>query len=116
MPGVTLEENINQVINSEGSTASEIAATARSLKTNLTLCFVFIFSVLCLANFSGSLTVIFVALLKGLIPILTTIANFGTIQIIFALYWHNVSFHFIECFKCAMFSHVFSLTLIKLAV
>jgi hypothetical protein len=109
MPGLTLEENSNPVINNEDSTASEIAATARSLKTNLILCCAFIFSVFYLANFSGTLTVIFVAFLKGLVPILTTIANFGTIQNVLALYLHNVSFHSLECFKCALFSHGFPL-------
>jgi hypothetical protein len=106
MPGITatLEEH------SEDSSASEIAATARSLKTNLILCLAFTFGVVFLANFSGTVTVLFISVLKGLVLILTTVANFGNIQKVMALYWKNVSLHCLEDFKCKMFSHGFPLT------
>ncbi len=100
-----LREDYSHVANNEEAVTAEIAATARSLKTNLVLSFVFIFILFLLANFSETLTVLIISTLKGLVPILTTIANFGKIQNVLALYWQNLVCHLRECFKCARFSH-----------
>jgi len=100
-----LREDYSHVANNEEAVTAEIAATARSLKTNLVLSFVFIFILLLLAHFSETLTVLIISTLKGLVPILTTIANFGKIQNVLALYWQNLVSHLRECFKCARFPH-----------
>jgi hypothetical protein len=82
--------------------ASEIAAAARSLKTNLILSLVFIIGFYFLASFSEILTVVIVSAMKGLVPILTTIANFGKIQHVLALYGQRIYFTLTDCFKCSM--------------
>jgi hypothetical protein len=108
LPGVTavLKENSCQVENNEEEVALEIAATARSLKTNLFMSFAFIVIFISLANFSETQSVLVVSTMKSMVPILTTIANFGKIQHVLTLYWQNIYFHLIKCFKCAVASHV----------
>jgi hypothetical protein len=101
-----LREDCSHVTIDEEAVASEIAATARSLKTNLILSLVVVFIVLLMAKSSDTIIVLAVSTLKGLVPILTTIANFGKIQNVLALYWQNLVFHLRECFKCARFSNV----------
>ena len=106
LPGVTavLKENSCQVENNEEEVALEIAATARSLKTNLFMSFAFIVIFISLANFSETQSVLVVSTMKSMVPILTTIANFGKIRHVLTMYLQNTYFHFIECFKCAVIS------------
>ncbi len=101
-----MREDCSHVTIDEEAVASEIAATARSLKTNLIMSLVVVFIVLLMAKSSDTIIVLAVSTLKGLVPILTTIANFGKIQNVLALYWQNLALHFLECFKCARFSNV----------
>jgi hypothetical protein len=87
--------------------AKEIVAMARSLKTNVILTFVCVLMVVSAGSFSETMTVLIVSPMKGFVPILTTIANFGTVQNVLVLYWQNINFHLIEFFKYAIFSLVF---------
>jgi hypothetical protein len=101
-----LRDNCSYVENNEEAVALEIAAMARSLKTNLFMSFAFIVIFISLANFSETQSVLVVSTMKSMVPILTTIVNFGKIQNVLTLYWQNTYFHFIECSKCAVVSHV----------
>jgi hypothetical protein len=83
---MVFEENSICVANNEEAVSLEIAATARSLKTNLILSFVFIAGFLFVANFSETLNVIALSTMKGMVPVLTTIANFGKIQNVMTQY------------------------------
>ncbi len=67
----------------------EMSAATRSMKTNLVLSVAFLFIFLSLSIFSDILNVLICSSLKGFVPILTTIANFGKIQHILLLYWQN---------------------------
>ncbi len=103
---MVLKENCSYVTDNEEAVALEIAATARSLKTNLFMSFVFIVIFFSLANFSETLSVLVISTMKGLVPIFTTIANFGMIQNVLTLYWQNMHLYLIECFKCTILTHV----------
>jgi hypothetical protein len=59
---------------------AEINAAIRSLKTNLILCLTLIFIFILLPALNPTFGIIIVSLMKGFIPILTTISNFGKIQ------------------------------------
>jgi hypothetical protein len=89
-------EDFKSGTNDEEAVASEIAATARSLQTNLIFSLVDIFILLLMVKFSDTIIVLAVSTLKGLVLILTTISNFGTIQNVLALYWQNLVLHFLE--------------------
>ncbi len=93
--------------NCDEAMASEIAAAVRSLKTNLIFSITVVIVFFFMAFYLGTLTVLIFSTMKGLVPILTTIANFGKIQNVLALYWQNMLYRLIECFKCALFSRVF---------
>ncbi len=67
---------------------AEINAAIRSLKTNLILCLMLIFIFILLPTLNPTFGIIIVSLMKGFIPILTTISNFGKIQ---NLIWSNLS-------------------------
>jgi hypothetical protein len=103
---MVLKENCSNVTNNDEAVALEIAATARSLKTNLFMSFVFIVIFFSLANFSETLSVLVISTMKALVPILTTIANFGTIRHVLILYLQNMHIYLIECFKCTILTHV----------
>jgi hypothetical protein len=107
-PGVAaiLREDCSHVTIDDEAVASEIAATARSLKTNLILSLVVVFIVLLMAKSSDTIIVLAVSTLKGLVPILTTITNFGKIQNVLALYWQNLVSHLRQCFKYSRSSNV----------
>jgi hypothetical protein len=67
---------------------AEINAAIRSLKTNLILFVMLIFIFILLPALNPTFGIIIVSLMKGFIPILTTISNFGKIQ---TLIWSNLS-------------------------
>jgi hypothetical protein len=68
---------------------AEINAAILSLKTNLILCFAFCILFFCLSNISDPLKVLFTSLFKTLVPLLTTITNFGKILNAVFIYWEN---------------------------
>ena len=68
---------------------SEIVSAARSLKTNIILTSIVFLIFVCLAFVSDSFNIFIGSAMKGLIPILTTIANFGKIQTVLLLYCKN---------------------------
>jgi len=68
---------------------SEINAAILSLETNLVLYALGCVSFLILTTGSDNLVVIILILIKGLTPILTTIANFVKIQELMFWYWEN---------------------------
>lgn len=62
----------------------------RSLMTNIVLSLGFVVSYICLAFLPDALNVFIISAFKGLTPVLTTIANFGKIQVVLLMYWGNV--------------------------
>jgi hypothetical protein len=81
--------NANVSIENDSNEKSEIVAAARSLKTNILLTSAFILIFVCLAFLSDYYNVLICSTLKGMVPILTTIANFGKIQTVLLLYCQN---------------------------
>lgn len=79
----------NVSIENDSNEKSEIVAAARSLKTNILLTSAFIIIFVCLAFLSDYYNVLICSTLKGMVPILTTIANFGKIQTVLLLYCQN---------------------------
>jgi hypothetical protein len=78
---------------------AEITASIRSLETNLVLVTLIIATFLFGTIFSeGSFAIIFIVL-KGFTPVLTTIANFGKIRLLFTSYCEN----FKDFFKSKFF-------------
>jgi hypothetical protein len=68
---------------------AEIMTAIRSMKTNLLLSSTFLFIFFALAMFTDTFNVLICSFLKCLVPVLTTIANFGKIQHILLLYWQS---------------------------
>ncbi len=68
---------------------AEINAAILSLKTNLILCFAFCILFCCLSIISDPLKVLITSLFKTLVPLLTTITNFGKILNAVYVYWEN---------------------------
>jgi hypothetical protein len=68
----------------------EINAAIRSLKTNLTLCFILIMTFLLMPVLNPTFGILMISLMKGFVPILTTILNFGKIQNLILSYWNNL--------------------------
>jgi hypothetical protein len=67
----------------------EINAAILSLKTNLLLCAIFLFVFVFTFVLPQALSIIIITTLKGHIPVLTSVANFGKIQQIFTVYLDN---------------------------
>ena len=67
----------------------EINAAILSLKTNLLLCAIFLFVFVFTFVLPQTLSIIIITTLKGQIPVLTSVANFGKIQQIFTVYLDN---------------------------
>ena len=71
----------------------------RSLKTNFVLSLVLVVAFLFLALPMNDLRTFYTLLvftaMKGLMPILTTVANFGTVQSVLSEFWNNLKL------KCA---------------
>jgi hypothetical protein len=88
----SIEANVS--IENVSNKNSEIIAAARSLKTNIILTLVFILVFVCLAFLSDPINIIIGATLKGMIPILATIANFGKIQALLLIYSENTKSQF----------------------
>ena len=59
---------------------AEINAAIRSLKTNLILCLILILIFALLPALNQTFSTFLVSLMKGFVPILTTISNFGKIK------------------------------------
>ncbi len=78
---------------------SQVLAAKRSLITNLVLIGQFLLTDMAMPFIAKEYLPFYVALifptLKGALPILTTIANFGTVANVICLYWahlkHNIS-------------------------
>jgi hypothetical protein len=68
----------------------EINAAIRSLKTNLTLCFILIMTFLLMPVLNPTFGNIMISFMKGFVPILTTISNFGKIKKLISSYWNNL--------------------------
>ena len=69
---------------------AEISASIRTLKTNLVMITAFVLLlVLYLKIQSWTTRVVIMAFYKGLVPIITTIANFGKIRSVLAMYYKN---------------------------
>jgi len=77
-----------EAVKKRSQNEAEINAAIRSLKTNLILCLMLIFIFILLPTLNPTFGIIIVSLMKGFIPILTTISNFGKIQ---TLIWSNLS-------------------------
>ena len=69
---------------------AEINAAIRSLKTNLTLCFILIMTFLLMPVLNPTFGTIMISFMKGFVPILTTISNFGKIKNLISSYWNNL--------------------------
>ena len=85
-----LSESCSSVANCDESMTSEIAAAVRSLKTNLILSIAVVIVFFFMAFYLGTLTVLIFSTMKGLVPILTTIANFGKVQFVLKQYWNSI--------------------------
>ncbi len=73
-------------------TSAQLAAAKRSLKTNLVLLSTFVVLITILIFVESSIpnyfTVIVFTLMKSAMPILTTMANFGTVKQVAGQYWN----------------------------
>ena len=73
---------------------AEIASSLRSLKTNAVLSLVLIAAFLFLAfpmsDWRTFYTLLVFSEMKGLMPIMTTVANFGTVQSILSEFWRDL--------------------------
>ena len=71
-----------------------MSAVERSLKTNLALGVFFISALSCMALtpnvWRPYFTLIALSVMKGALPVMTTIANFGTVKTIVSQYWDYV--------------------------
>ena len=65
---------------------SEINSVIHSLQTNLILCITFVFIFIFVPLVNPTVKIVLLALLKSLIPVLTTVANFGKIQELILFY------------------------------
>jgi hypothetical protein len=77
--------------NEDSLKVDQISSARRSLKTNLVLITLFIllfFFIFFIPN-RQFFSVFIYSVLKGVLPILTTIANFGTIRSVIRQYYHN---------------------------
>ncbi len=98
------EENVNsrksvQISSSDDSAElaqrrTEINAAVSSLKTNLLLCVTFLSVFLFAFVLSLILNTLILTILKGLIPVVTTITNFGKVQQIILVYWESLKTRF----------------------
>ena len=66
---------------------SEIKTTFRSLKTNFLLTSAFLATFLSAFLLPNCINVVLSSIVKGMVPILTTITNFGKIQNLFESYF-----------------------------
>ena len=74
----------------EAKVKAEQAAAIRSLKTNLTLIFVFMLPPILFYIFQSKIDlIILLSVQKGVATVLTTIANFGNIQDVLRTYFHS---------------------------
>ena len=69
---------------------AEITSAIRSLKTNLILCLILILIFVLLPALNPTFGILIVSLVKGFVPILTTISNFGKIQHLIWSYCKNL--------------------------
>ncbi len=69
---------------------AEINAAIRSLKTNLILSLILMMTVLLLPFLNPMFSNLMVSLMKGFVPILTTILNFSKIQNLIVSSWNNL--------------------------
>ena len=76
---------------------TEISASIRTLKTNLVMIstFILVFLIYFLIQ-SWTCRVVIVTFCKGLVPIMTTIANFGKIRSVLAMYYEQLT---LRCIK-----------------
>ena len=78
----------------EAKVKAEQAAAIRSLKTNLTLIFVFMLPTILFYIFKSKIDLMFCLIIllsvqKGVATVLTTIANFGNIRDVLRTYFHS---------------------------
>ena len=78
----------------EAKVKAEQAAAIRSLKTNLTMIFVFILPPILFYIFKSKIDFMFCLIIllsvqKGVAKVLTTIANFGNIRDVLRTYFHS---------------------------
>jgi hypothetical protein len=73
---------------------AQILAAKRTLTTNAVLSTIFLavfaLMMICLTSNRRYYSVVVLTILKGALPIFTTIANFGTIQFVIMQYWHYI--------------------------
>jgi hypothetical protein len=78
----------------DGNCKAQILAAKRTLTTNAVLSTIFlvVFAVMMVCSTSNRryYSVVVLTILKGALPIFTTIANFGTIQFVIMQYWHYI--------------------------
>jgi len=88
---ITEDEQILLSRKNEEKLKAQILCAKRSLITNLFCCLLFVFGhamvVLLPTDVRIYISVIIFTTVKGAMPILTTIANFGTVQSVVSQYW-----------------------------
>ena len=91
------ESNVNEIFsitqaepkNEDNLKSQQISSAKRSLQTNLALITLFIFVLVFLYFIPNRqfLSVLIFSMLKGALPIFTTVANFGTIRLVIRQYY-----------------------------
>ena len=81
--------NIEMKAKNEVLQARQLSAAKRSLETNLLIIivFAFVYAIVILLPRREIFCLFVMSLMKGMMPVLTTIANFGTIQSVIFQYW-----------------------------
>ncbi len=91
-----IDQENSEISETSERRASEINAAIKSLETNIFLCFIGVvaFSVGTFCN--DQMAVVILILIKGLTPIITTIANFEKIYELVLLFWEILLDYFVK--------------------